>query len=188
MAISTIDQKGLSAPLSLTSPVLTTPNLGTPSAINLSNATALPASAMPTGSIIQVVNAPFTNYTNTNSTSFIDVTGATASITPQFTASRILLLINLVGITKNTGADTTAAFQLLRNGSSVFLWDGFVGYTGNTGIWTGQSATTWVDSPATTSAITYKVQWKTSGGTFQINNYNISPSYSTSTITLMEIR
>jgi len=42
MAISTINQAGLNAPLTLTSPVLTTPNLGTPSAVVLTNATSVP--------------------------------------------------------------------------------------------------------------------------------------------------
>jgi hypothetical protein len=46
MPISTVSQKGLDAPLSLTAP-----NLGTPSAINLSNATALPASALPASGV-----------------------------------------------------------------------------------------------------------------------------------------
>lgn len=67
MPISTINQNGLNAPLTLTSPVLTTPNLGTPSAINLANATGLPKSALPSGSIIQVQstnwNTPLT-YTS----------------------------------------------------------------------------------------------------------------------------
>ena len=46
MPISTIGQNGLNAPLSLTSP-----NLGTPSALVLTNATGLPASALPASGV-----------------------------------------------------------------------------------------------------------------------------------------
>lgn len=51
MAISTINQAGLNAPLTLTSPVLTTPNLGTPSALVLTNATGLPTAGLVDGAV-----------------------------------------------------------------------------------------------------------------------------------------
>ena len=85
MAISTINQNGLNAPLSLTAP-----NLGTPSAINLTNATALPSAALPTGSVLQVVNATTTSNFTTTSGSYVS-TGFTASITPNFLLAKLLL-------------------------------------------------------------------------------------------------
>ena len=54
-----------------TSPTLVTPALGTPSALVLTNATGLPSSALPTGSVLQVINSIYTTQTTTSSTSFI---------------------------------------------------------------------------------------------------------------------
>ena len=85
MPISTIGQNGLNAPLSLT-----TPALGTPSALVLTNATGLPAVAMPTGSVIQVVNGILTTQATTSSTnsSSPPSTGLSVTITPQFSSCR----------------------------------------------------------------------------------------------------
>jgi hypothetical protein len=182
MPISTVNQAGLNAPLTLTSPVLNSPAFsGTPTG-------TLVSANMPTGCILQVVNANFTNYTQTSSSSYATITGATISITPKAATNKILMFINLVGLTKNSGTNGIGAFQLMRNGSGIFVWDALVGYIGGTTTWSGQSSTNYLDSPATTSAITYTLQWKISnGGTLQINNYETSPNYSTSTWTLMEV-
>ena len=99
MAISTINQNGLNAPLTLTSPVLTTPNLGTPSALVLTNATGTPASinltnaVFPAGCVIQVVQATTTTSTSTSLNTFDDTT-LSGSITPKFATSKILIFIN----------------------------------------------------------------------------------------------
>jgi hypothetical protein len=144
--------------------------------------------ALPIGSVLQVVNTGFTNYTQTTSNTYGSITGATISITPKFATSKILAFINLVGLTKNSGSNGVGVFQLVRNGTGIYVWDSLVGYIGGTGTWSGQSSTNYLDSPATTSAITYTIQWKISNtATLQINNYDNTPSYSTSTITLMEI-
>jgi hypothetical protein len=142
------------------------------------------------GVVLQVVNVAFTTYTNTNSTTFVDMSGATASITPKFSTSKILVLINLAGVTKNNGgtSGSCGSFQLLRGSTMIVSWDNFSGYNAATTTASAQSSTSYLDSPATTSATTYKVQWgNSSGGTIQINNYNGILGYSTSTITLMEI-
>lgn len=81
-----------------TSPTLVTPALGTPSAINLTNATALPKGALPVGSILQVVQtmtngdqsfAPTGN--NPPNASWISVSGFNVSITPTYATSKILV-------------------------------------------------------------------------------------------------
>jgi hypothetical protein len=147
----------------------------------------VPYANLPAGSVLQVVNVPFTNYTNTSSTSLVDVTGATITITPKFATSKVLIIVNLVGVQKNSGANGTGTFKLLRGSTGLVSWDDFFGYNGSTTMWSGQSSTNYLDSPATTSSTTYKIQWAISAGTAQINNYNGIIGSSTSTITAMEI-
>jgi hypothetical protein len=89
MPISTIGQNGLNAPLSLT-----TPNLGTPSALVLTNATALPRAALPTGSLLQVVNSNITSSFSTSSSSYTFATNHTISITTTVANSKIVLFCN----------------------------------------------------------------------------------------------
>jgi len=184
MAISTINQNGLNAPLTLTSPVLTTPNLGTPSALVLTNATGLPAAAMPAGSVLQVVNAIYGTQVTASTETWVD-TGLTASITPKYATSKILVLVNQVGLAKDS--DNGGLYlQLLRNGSTLInlctndLWNNTTGVVRAGGV-----GATYLDNPATTSAVTYKTQF------FAFYNrpvvYVQQGSNAYSTITLMEI-
>jgi len=104
MAISTINQAGLNAPLTLTSPVLTTPNLGTPSslvltnatgtpaAINLTNATGLTVGSMPTGTVVQV--AVGQRYFNGALTEGASYTVGNA-ITPVTSYSKLIMVGNV---------------------------------------------------------------------------------------------
>jgi hypothetical protein len=173
MAISTVGVNGLSTS-GLSASALTT---GT-----------VPYAQLPTSSVLQVVNVSFTNYQQTSSSSLVDIAGATISITPKFATSKILIIVNLVGLTKNSGVNGTGTLKLLRGSTGVVSWDDFVGYTGSTATWSGQSNLNYLDSPATTSLITYKIQYAmTAGAVFQVNNYNGIIGSSTSTITAMEI-
>ena len=159
-----------------TSPTLTTPNLGTPSAINLTNATALPYVALPTGSVLQVINSTV-GYVTTTSASYVD-TGLTATITPKFSTSKVLVIVSLNGITAPVASWNFA----LTNGSGTVLV-----YLANYNTSGGQIAfsASFLSSPATTSAVTYKVQYNTASGTLRLNDYATQPNVST--ITLMEI-
>jgi len=137
------------------------------------------------GSVLQVVNATYSTQVSTTTNTYID-TGLTATITPKFSTSKILALVNLSGCAKDTvNTNNSFSTRLLRNGTNISLFNVQVGYTG-TNIWNiiGSSSTTVLDSPATTSATTYKVQ---------INNFgNAGTVYAqlngdVSSITLMEI-
>ena len=181
MAISTIDQTGLNAPLTLTSPVLTTPNLGTPSALVLTNATALPASAMASGTVIQTVSVMFTTQVGITSASYV-TTGFSATITPQFSTSKILVLISST-IDSSSGKQCTAT--IYRNGSDI------VGNRGLFEVYSGVEIqfpmyAQYLDSPATTSSLTYTIYgraFSNQGQTFYIS-YDNCPTI----ITLQEIR
>lgn len=135
--------------------------------------------------ILQVVEGAlvtaFTNNTNT----FAD-TGLTATITPQSTSSKILIIVTHSGCLKyagNTGSHHIS--QVLRNGAFLYTHDSGGGYTATSmDLWFGTTSSTYLDSPSSTSALTYKTQLR--------NNFNgvgvgLSGNNSRSTIVLMEV-
>jgi hypothetical protein len=115
------------------------------------------------GKILQVVNATTTTQTVIASTSMTDTT-ITATITPTLATSKILVLITgqyeaYRGTTEN---DINA--RIMRGATAIASWTaGYFGgiHAGTTGggVWLYMTGTwTWLDSPATTSATTYKLQ------------------------------
>jgi hypothetical protein len=186
MPISTIGQNGLNAPLSLTSPALTTPNLGTPSAINLSNATALARAALPTGSVLQVVQANnSTQYSTTSST--FSATGITATITPTSATSKILVVVHAADCTNAYSNGSLLQLKVYRASTAIISFGYYVGFNtaGTTTTDVGTCSTSYLDSPATTSATTYTIYFASNNNTGSM--YVNYASGSTSTVTLMEI-
>lgn len=165
----------------------------------------VPTARLPTGSILQVVNVIKTDVFSTATTSFVDITGLSATITPISSSSKIMVTVSLgrVGQGDGGGGPHSVAFRLDRNGTSVFIGDAsgsraratFTTSTGYNGDHSHAYTFTGVDSPATTSSLTYKLQMFTqSNGTGYINRGKVDAdngeSYAnrtSSTITLMEI-
>jgi hypothetical protein len=77
----------------LTSPTLVTPALGTPSALVLTNATGLPASAMPSGTIVQVsTSCPAPGAVSLGTASWTEVSSSfRVSITPKSASNTLLI-------------------------------------------------------------------------------------------------
>jgi hypothetical protein len=177
MPISTIGQNGLNAPLSLT-----TPALGTPSAINLSNATALARAALPTGSVLQVVYSnSHASQVSTTSTTFV-TTGFSASITPTSATSKILALF--VAPITNTSVGSAYIKATIARDGTVLDSTALAYYENSSGSgfqWV-PSSMMYLDSPATTSSVTYSAYFKVNAGTgyFASNGSGCQ-------ITLMEI-
>jgi hypothetical protein len=132
-----------------------------------------------------VVYATYSTQVSSSSTSYAD-TGLTASITPKFSTSKILVIVSQNGIFKDTGSTASQLqLQLLRNSTVLKLlefgacYNGLAQYNG-----IGSSSINYLDSPATTSATTYKTQYANQAGAggivLQLNS-------STSSITLLEI-
>ena len=123
----------------------------------------------------QVVNTTKTDTFSSSSTSYVDITGLSLSITPTSASSTILIFAVVNGAGVSGVSDTTA--QLVRNSTAI----GNGATAGNRSVGFGQlnasssnmfpGAITFLDSPATTSATTYKIQAKlqTGVGTFYIN-------------------
>ena len=136
----------------------------------------------------QIVQTQQTSTVSTTSTSFVDLTGMSVDIRPVSVTSKILVIVN--SNTSLAGGNTWWA-QLVR-GTTVIGGgaDGIaLGDAGATNVGAQFYTTLYIDSPATTSATTYKVQWKVDGSTGVANGWGDGTGLRTSqsTITVMEI-
>ena len=152
------------------------------------------------GKIGQVVVTTKTDTTSTGSSSYTDISGMSASITPSATSSKILWQFNCWGGSHNNygrvqivyGDGSALTTQAIGDtagsrvrGTICGIYDG-----GNdVGIhWSMQG----LDSPNTTSATTYKLQWNVLSGDIYLNRSTYDPdgvngNRGISTLTLMEI-
>ena len=135
------------------------------------------------GQVLQVVNATTSTETTSSSSTYADTT-LTATITPKFSTSKILAIVNQTGCGKNA-TNITVGYRLLRGSTTICSFEPQAGYTDTANhLRFGGTGCSFLDSPATTSATTYKTQFA--------NNSSSGLAYAqvssaTSTITLMEI-
>jgi hypothetical protein len=204
----------IASPNSNTDRTLTLPDAS--GTIGLSGA-AITAAQMPAGSIIQVVQATKTDVWTTNSlgSQWNDIPGQGGSgtfqvqITPSSSSSRIFVVAY---VPMSSTAGQVARSQLQRNGTPIFTGDaagsrplGLSQIYWANAAWGGQDSIciinlggTFVDSPATTSTLTYKIvvgSDNTGGaGTARINtsvrdtNGAGADSRTASSIIVMEIK
>jgi hypothetical protein len=146
------------------------------------------------GKILQVVQTVKTDTFTTSSTSKVDITGMSASITPQSASSKILVDVNL-----SYGGNNFNFYCDLLRGSTVIGAPGsgnnnctvsLCGIT-NTTYQIFNSPILFLDSPSTTNATTYKLQIACqSGGEFFLNRSkrnDSADSTCSSSITLSEV-
>jgi hypothetical protein len=165
--------------------VLTLPAVSGTILTTASSGQSIPKAALPTGSVLQVVNATYSTETTTTSTSFVD-TGLSGSITPLYSTSKILVIATINGTGK--GAATQMAFKLLRGSTSLFNYESSATYTASADSnYVGSCGVEYLDSPSTTSSTTYKVQFRSVGGGIIYSQSSGAGDGSTSSITLMEI-
>jgi hypothetical protein len=144
------------------------------------------------GKVLQVVHTAVDGHTNSASTSYV-ATVFLAAITPTASDSKILVIGAVsTGMTHlSSGGYIQGGFQWYRDiGGAGFSGVGQeMGYTNyqNTGhYYEGKSSFTILDSPTTTSAVTYKMYHKADSGHTAYTNY--SPvSGEGGTITMIEI-
>ena len=161
----------------------------------------VPRDGLPSGSsggVIQVKSTTKTDTDSFTSTSFTDVTGLSVSITPTRSDSKILIFANIHGV---GNSDTQAYFRFMRDSTPICIGDaagGRVQATLGSMYYNQQNDTkscsqNFLDSPSTTSAVTYKIQARTQGnGTLYVNrssgdDNNATSGRFTSTITVMEV-
>lgn len=141
------------------------------------------------GKVLQVVQSTLTANVATSSTTLSD-TGLTVNITPSSATSKILVLVNMNDCGKASGnANTALKLSLLRASSVIYNMGTTIGSTNSSlNNFIGSVAGVYLDSPASTSALTYKVQFGStvSGQNVFFNNY-FAVDDTTSSITVMEI-
>ena len=146
--------------------------------------------------VLQVVSTTKTDTFTTSSTSYTDITGLSVSITPSSTSSQILVFASVNG-SEDVGTND-AAIQLVRDSTAIC-----VGTTVASRVSTSSQFSSFfssvmssqnvvfLDSPATVSATTYKVQViNGAAGTAYINRGKADTTghfRAASTITVMEI-
>ena len=140
-----------------------------------------------TGGVLQVLNVIKTDQFTTSSGTAVDVTGLNLSITPSSTSSKILVIAWIVISTSGGGGDGYA--RLMRDATPIGNGDsGFFGQSaGQDYFGTHSKPITYLDSPATTSSVNYKIQaW--GAKTSYVNGRGLTGDFITSSgITLMEI-
>ena len=128
------------------------------------------------GQVIQVLSTTISGSNlTTTSTSFVAISGLSVSITPASSSNKILILSSIQLDPEYNVAATIYRGATNLGGSSGFFYGGY-----HDGL---DSSISYLDSPATTSAITYQVYWLVDGGT--ANFYGTSRK---ATITVMEIK
>jgi hypothetical protein len=168
--------------------------------VNASVATVgtLPTARLPVGSVLQVVSNTKIDTFSTTSSSYVDVTGLFVTITPTSATSKILI----TGLVNFGASADVGFFRLVRNSTAICVGTA----SGNRIAATAQmrnntdsadsdaASVNFLDSPGTTSTVTYKIQAaSTAGGyTTRFNSAaddldQANRGRTASTITVMEI-
>jgi hypothetical protein len=150
-----------------------------------------------TGGILQVIQTVKSDTFSVASTSYANITGLSASITPTSTTSKVLIILSL-GTVDATG-NVLITGDITRAGTQIGIGD--VAGSRTSGGWartphdSNRNETvvyTLLDSPATTSSTTYQARIRSNSSTVFVNrtsgdsNSSINPR-TISTITLMEV-
>ncbi len=155
------------------------------------------------GKILQVQSTLITDVKSTTSTSFSDISGFSVNITPSAASSKVFVQISM----RITGESNEAYLQLVRSvgGSDTAIGNGTGGNhdafqsvfirTGSNGYYDYVNTSfAMLDSPNTTSAITYKLQWRLlQGQTIYLGRTGYSTTAanysgsSSNSITVMEV-
>jgi hypothetical protein len=178
---------------------IASPNSNTSRTLNLPDAAGTLDTVQRAGNVLQVVSAVKTDTFTTASTSYVDVTGLSVSITPSSATNKILIFYKVnYG---NTGTSATGMrMQLVRGSTAIFIGDSAAsrilatsaGSTANLTDFMADWNGMFLDSPTTTSNTTYKIQFSTRANTGVINRNgddSDSPANArgVSSITVMEI-
>ena len=161
--------------------------------------------SLPAGSILQVVQTVNSGVESTTvQDTFEDCPGMSVAITPASTSNKVLITVSIGKVGNSAGALRVVNFRLLRDTTEIGIGDqlgsnrmrgSFATSVESLPYSPGGLAFTFLDSPSTTSAVTYKLQWGAQAGeTAYLNRAGattdtVDAPYMTtiSTITAMEV-
>lgn len=168
-AWANLDTTGMTNPMTTTGDTIYSSSGSTPARLGIGStgqvltvAGGVPTWATPAGGggkVLQVVQTVSTTAQSSSSSTYADMTGFSATITPTSATSKILALVSVGGCLKNSANASNAVMLRLVRGSTTIYTNSWLGYTGTTVTFEGDAAWHYLDSPATTSATTYKVQF-----------------------------
>lgn len=132
------------------------------------------------GKILQVVQAAQTavvSFSSVSTNTFVDISGMSVSITPSATSSKVLIFV-VAHVTSSIAG--LCHVRLMRGSTAISVGDSAgsrlqdsTGYRNDTEAFSlGSVSVNFLDSPATTSATTYKIQGTLGAsynGTFYLN-------------------
>jgi len=140
------------------------------------------ATSFAPGKVLQVVHDAHTGVASTTSSSYQDIP-LEVSITPSSSSNKILCFVNLASISTSSSSTSAISVRIVRDSSEVAVTNNF-GYGQTNGANYFTLGLHKEDSPSSTSALTYKVQFKNrESNTVTINSY----TGNNSTLTVMEI-
>jgi len=142
------------------------------------------------GKVLQVVAATYSTTQTTTSGTYAD-SSLTATITPSSASSKVLVMIDTNGILGTGNSNARGGLRLLRGGTVLsYISTGLVYFAGGGGSSNGGvgASIAYLDTPATTSATTYKTQVNNNGGAGTIYfQFDDGTNGTTSSIVLLEI-
>ena len=142
------------------------------------------------GAIKQYVYARSTSTTTSSTSTYIDATGLTATITPASNSNQVLVFVSFDYQKGSGNAGSGLDIKLQRGGTDINA-SLVIGYNGTSSDVRGTYTMIYLDSPATTSATTYKIVFAndSNAASVTINPYATSSGVplANATITLMEV-
>ena len=135
------------------------------------------------GHVIQVESVTGGSSASTTSATYSDIPGTSVTITPTSTSSKILIIGSIAAETSGSGSDRGIRLRMVRDSTALQTSTYNLYMSGNNNQRISMVTMHYLDSPTTTSAITYKFEFNTTGSnaTARVNQY------ASSNVTVMEI-
>ena len=168
--------------------------------LNNQSLSAVTSAGLPSGTVLQVKSVSSNTHQTINQTSYTDITGMSVSITPTSTSSKILVIASVSASKDNAHSGLV---QLVRGSTAIGGGSGSGSHLNNvmfnirdsSQYYVPSHSQSYLDSPSTTSATTYKLQGKTTQASNPLyvnrtRNNNTTQEYDSpvaTTLTVMEI-
>jgi len=141
---------------------------------NLYTNNRLTASNMPSGAVVQTIMSTSLGGSATTGTSYSDIALANVVIQPSSANSKVLIIATgTSSFTPLAAANLTASTQLVRTASSIQEQEYSANVSGGGAGGSSAVAFSYLDSPGTTSPVTYKLQQKISNASSTLTSSNM---------------